>query len=283
MRIHHLNCGTMCPWPGRLFSDRASLVGRGRMVCHCLAAESADGLILVDTGLGTADVAEPTRRLGRGFVAMVAPRLRPEETALAQLARLGFSAADVRHIVATHLDPDHAGGLSDFPAATVHVLAAEHAAAMAPATLNERRRYRTRQWAHGPCWRLHQVPPGGERWHGFDQVRALGGTGDEVLLIPLPGHTRGHTGVAVRSGDGWLLHAGDAYFAGDEVHATPAHCPPGLAVFQRVMAVDNAARLANRERLRTLAREQREVRVFSAHCPDELAACVAGEAARAVA
>jgi glyoxylase-like metal-dependent hydrolase (beta-lactamase superfamily II) len=282
MRIHHLNCGTMCPWPGRLFSDHGSLVGRGRMVCHCLAIETAHGVVLVDTGLGTADVAEPLRRLGRGFVTMTAPQLRVEETALAQLARLDIDAGEVRHVVPTHLDPDHAGGLSDFPGATVHVLGVEHAAATAPATANERRRYHPPQWAHGPRWQLHALPTGGERWFGFEQVRALGGSDDEILLIPLFGHTRGHTGVAVRSGDGWLLHAGDAYFAGSEVHASPPHCPPGLAAFQRVMAVDNAARLANQARLRELAAREPRVRVFSAHCPDELAECQSGET-RAVA
>jgi glyoxylase-like metal-dependent hydrolase (beta-lactamase superfamily II) len=282
MRIHHLNCGTMCPWPGRLFSDRGSLVRRGRMVCHCLLVESDAGLLLVDTGLGTADVAEPARRLSRSFVTMTSPRLRPEETALAQVARLGFAAADVRHVLPTHLDPDHAGGLSDFPEATVHLLGAEHAAAMTPATINERRRYRAAQWAHGPRWQLHE-PRGGERWYGFEQVRAVAGTDDEVLLIPLFGHTRGHAGVAVRSGAGWVLHAGDSYFSRDEVHATPLHCPPGLAVFQRVMAVDNDARVANRERLRALVRQHGEVQVFSAHCPDELQACIAAEPARAVA
>jgi hypothetical protein len=43
-------------------------------------------------------------------------------------------------------------------------------------------------------------------------------------------------------------------------------------LFQRLMAMDNAARLRNRERLRELARDHGgEVRVFSAHCPVELA------------
>jgi len=42
-------------------------------------------------------------------------------------------------------------------------------------------------------------------------VRALPGARDDVLLIPLPGHSRGHCGVAVKTGEGWLLHCGDAY------------------------------------------------------------------------
>ena len=47
-----------------------------------------------------------------------------------QVEALGYSARDVRHIVVTHLDPDHAGGLSDFPDAEVHIFRAEHKAAM---------------------------------------------------------------------------------------------------------------------------------------------------------
>jgi glyoxylase-like metal-dependent hydrolase (beta-lactamase superfamily II) len=89
-------------------------------------------------------------------------------------------------------------------------------------------------------------------------------------MIPLVGHTRGHTAIAVRDGDRWLLHCGDAYFHHGEVE-TPASCPPGLAVFQKLMADDGAARTANLERLRELARSHGdEVRLFCAHDPVEL-------------
>ncbi len=37
------------------------------------------------------------------------------------MKRLGYSINDVRHIILTHLDLDHAGGLHDFPNAAVHV------------------------------------------------------------------------------------------------------------------------------------------------------------------
>ena len=66
----------------------------GKMVCHVLAIETPSaGLILVDTGLGSGDVASPRERLGREFVAITRPRLQASETALAQLASLGFAAA----------------------------------------------------------------------------------------------------------------------------------------------------------------------------------------------
>jgi glyoxylase-like metal-dependent hydrolase (beta-lactamase superfamily II) len=54
------------------------------------------------------------------------------ETAYMQIKELGFNPQDVRHILVTHLDLDHAGGLSDFPEAKVHIFAPEFEAAMNP-------------------------------------------------------------------------------------------------------------------------------------------------------
>ena len=44
--------------------------------------------------------------------------------------RFGRTLAGVRHILLTHLDFDHAGGLEDFPRARVHVMQAEMEAAI---------------------------------------------------------------------------------------------------------------------------------------------------------
>lgn len=240
-------------------------------MCHVLVVETRGGLVLVDTGIGTGDLADPQRRLGRGFVTLTAPKLLRDETALAHVERLGFQASDVRHIVPTHLDVDHAGGLSDFPAAEVHVLDREHRAAMGASSFRHKFRYRAPQWEHRPRWQLHRVD--GERWFGFDAVRAVPGSDDEVLLIPLHGHTAGHCGVAVRTPGGWLLHAGDAYFFHGEMDLARPRCTAALSLFQRVAAVDNALRLANQARLRELKRGHGgEVTIFSAHSPVELKA-----------
>lgn len=269
MRVHHLDCATMCPLGGRLVSGTGSVWSRARLVCHVLVVELADGLALVDTGLGLEDVAEPRRRLGAEFVLVVQPKLDASQTAARQVETLGFKAADVRHVVLTHLDLDHAGGLADFPDATVHVLAEEHHAAMARRTRNERRRYRSAQWDHAPRWSLYK--PEGEPWFGFECVRGLEGLPPEILIVPLVGHTRGHAGVAVESDGGWLLHAGDAYFHRSELDPDRRRCPPILDVFQRVLAVNGPARVANQERLRQLALENAgNVHVFSAHDPVEL-------------
>jgi glyoxylase-like metal-dependent hydrolase (beta-lactamase superfamily II) len=266
LRIHHINCGTMCPFGGPLFGGEGGPLSKGRIVCHCLLIESDQGLVLLDTGFGSADIAQPGR-LGRPFRTAVRPQLKPDETALAQVRALELDPADVGDVIVTHLDVDHAGGLADFPDADVHVFAPERAAAEHP-SLRERERYRRAHFAHGPKWVEHEVS--GDRWFGFESVRVLPGGDDEIALIPLVGHTRGHTAVAVNTSDGWLLHCGDAFFYRGETE-TPPRCPPGFRVFQTAMAADNASRRRNQERLRELAREHGdEVTLFCSHDPVQL-------------
>src|ERR1044072_6933143 len=263
MRVHHLNCGSFCPHGRRLVNGDGGLLQKGEIVCHCLAIETGDGLVLVDTGFGTEDVRNP-RQLGP-YRSLLNLRIRPETTALKQLEELGFGAGDVLHVVTTHLDLS--GGLPDFPDAEVHLLAAEFEAAMHP-ILRERLRYVGAHWTHHPRWVTHGT--GGDDWFGFESLRILPGLDAEIALVPLPGHTRGHTGVAIKSGEGWLLHAGDAYFHHDQI-VTPPSCPPMLRFFQNLTASDNKARKANGERLRELAaRHSDEVTLLCSHDPFEL-------------
>lgn len=267
MKIHHLNCGTCCPPGGRLF-DGTSDAAQARIVCHCLLIETDAGLVLVDTGFGTRDIANQHHRLSNFFLELNQPRLRPSETALAQVRALGFSPDDVRHILVTHLDFDHAGGLEDFPRATVHVTTREKEAAdqKKGGLFVGSRRYRRGQWNEVHSWRLYPMG-GGESWFGFEAVRDLDGLPPEILLVPLAGHTWGHCGIAIREESGaWLLHCGDAYFYRGEVGSETYSCPPGLRGYQRMMEVDRAARLANQARLRRLSLDHAdEVRLFCAH------------------
>jgi glyoxylase-like metal-dependent hydrolase (beta-lactamase superfamily II) len=275
MRIHHINCGTDCPFGGAVFDGR-SKGPLGRLVCHCLLIETGAGLVLVDTGYGLRDVRDPFPRLSRPFAALLNIRLREQETAIRQVEALGYSPSDVRHIVLTHLDFDHAGGLEDFPQATVHLMSAElEAATQRRRGFVPRNRYRPMQWDESPQWRRYQ--PDGEGWFGFQSVRQLDGLPPEILLIPLKGHTWGHAGVAVDTGSGWVLHAGDAYFYRDEVRRPDRRCTPGLRGYQTMMEVDRAARLENQARLRALSLDAAAgVKMVCAHDVVEYEAAAAG-------
>jgi len=179
MRIHHLNCGSFCPHGRRLVNGEGGLLERGSVVCHCLAIETGDGLVLVDTGFGMEDARNP-RQLGAAFRLLMEPRPEIGTTALRQIEALGFEAGDVKHIVLSHLDLDHAGGLPDFPEAEVHVFAPELAEALHP-SLRERTRYiGGAHWKHKPRWVEHGA--GGDDWFGFSSVRILPGLDTEVLL-----------------------------------------------------------------------------------------------------
>ncbi|WP_406221058.1 MBL fold metallo-hydrolase [Streptomyces decoyicus] len=263
-RVHHLNCGSM-------MSIEATYEGPPPLhaVCHCLLVETdRDGLVLIETGLGLDDVRRPQDSLDPEWVELARPELRPAETARQQIERLGYAVSDVRHIALTHLDVDHCGGLPDFPEAQVHLMASELRAAMAEAPSF---RYRPAHWAHGPRWVTYEPDSaGGEEWAGFAGVRPLTGVASEVLMMPLGGHSAGHAGFAVRDGEGWLLHAGDAYFYHREIAADDPHSHPLMDLIQLNAQVDEELRIANQGRLREAAAGgagEERIRVINAHDP----------------
>jgi glyoxylase-like metal-dependent hydrolase (beta-lactamase superfamily II) len=156
MRVHHLNCISTCPLGGKLMDGRTeSIVRRGELACHCLLVETADSLALIDSGLGLRDVAQPRERLSAFFLGLLSPTFREEMTAVRQVQRLGYDPRDVRHIVLTHLDFDHAGGLDDFPHAAVHLMALERDYAAAQKTWLDRQRFRPQQWSTRALNRAH--------------------------------------------------------------------------------------------------------------------------------
>jgi glyoxylase-like metal-dependent hydrolase (beta-lactamase superfamily II) len=260
MKIHHLNCGSVA-------MIEATYAGPppAHAVNHCLLIETdSDGLVLAETGLGLDDVRDPAGTLGAAWVDMAQPVLAEAETAVRQIVALGYSPGDVRHVIVTHLDVDHCGGLPDFPDAQVHVLAAELEAATAEAPSF---RYRPAHWAHGPNW-VTYTPDSGEQWFGFDSVQPKG-VSAEIRLVPLGGHTAGHTGIAVRDGDGWLLHCGDAYYYHRELDSDP-YPHPVLDIVQTSSEIHRDLRLGTQARLRELVRNHGdEVSVISAHDPWE--------------
>lgn len=205
MTIRILNCAPMSPWFPRWHVGGTSLL-----------VQTNDGLVLVDTGLGLHDYFNPSRMV-RFFRSDFGIRNDPESAAIRQIARLGYAAEDVRHIVMTHLHFDHAGGLPDFAHAQVHVHRREYEAMRHPRTWIELA-YDRMDFAHGPSWALYDHSDA--EWRGLQAIRLP--FSSEMYLVPLFGHTRGHCGVAIQDHGGWIFQCGDALPANTQFDITPA-------------------------------------------------------------
>jgi len=184
----------------------------------------------------------------------------------------------VRHIVVTHLDLDHAGGLGDFPSAKVHLHSREHAAAMTRRHFKERERYLRSHWTHGPEWEVYTED--GDTWRGLPAITRLRGLYADIGLVPMHGHTRGHSAVIVRDRDRWLVHAGDAYFHRHAVDCN-GDVPIGFLAFERATEMNAAQRRASLAALRRLRESYDDVAMFCAHDPAEYEAMRTRVAARA--
>jgi glyoxylase-like metal-dependent hydrolase (beta-lactamase superfamily II) len=258
MKVHHLNCGSMCPWAGKYLSS----ILPNKLSCHCLLIETNDGLVLVDAGLSEADILKPSRL---GLSSLVLGTIGDtKEAAINQIKRLGFSPEDVRHIIPTHLDLDHAGGIVDFPNAKIHTLEKEFKVALNPRSITERGRYRQCQWNKDTNWVVHKDYDG-EKWFGFDSVRKIDSLPPEILLIPLHGHTKGHFGIAVQTKDKWILHAGDAFYDQSEVEGNEKTII-GWKLFQKAVHSDYQMAMQNQARIRDLiVNHSPDVDVLCAH------------------
>lgn len=245
MKVHHLNCGVLHAPPGP------------QAACHCLLLEDQGRVALIETGIGLEDIASPQVRIGQPAIEAAGFQFHEALTAARQIERLGYRGADVTDIVLTHADPDHAGGLSDFPHAAVHISAEELASLEAGHP-----RYSPSQFVHQPRWFVHQQSLSSVRWFGMESRPLSLSLPGEVNLIPLFGHTRGHCGVAVRDAGRWLLHVGDAYYLRLEL-ASDDHPVSQLATLR---ADDERLRQSSLAELRRLAREHAdEIELFGYH------------------
>ena len=222
--------------------------------------EHAKGLILFDTGQDRASVTDDTY-FPSGLTGYLYDRLArfdigENDTLTAQLATLGYSPADVRTAILSHLHQDHIGGLAELTGSNLLVSAAEWADLAKPAP--ELRGFlRSHIQLPGLTW--HQVSPEPTKDPALAPfTESLDVMGDgSLVLLPTPGHTAGSMSLLVRrAGRPPLLLAGDLTY--------------GAEILQRgqLPGVGNRRRLAeSSHKVLALAQQQPGLVVLPAHDP----------------
>lgn len=268
MKIHHLHCGTLCPVTSKIFTGSFL----PEIVCHCFLIETDRRLTLVDTGIGREDMLNPSR-LGLMAPVLGVQKSNGASSAVEQVRALGYSPSDVSDILVTHMDLDHAGGIPDFPGARVHVHERELAAARTRRSPFDKHRYKAIHVLKESKWEPFDF--GDSEWNGFASAREIPGLGSDILAVSLPGHTAGHTGWAVRRGEGWLLHAGDSYYNRREISMSSRGEKPTLPLqmLRRFVHLDIGVAGETQLRLGELTRSKSaRVRMVCSHDPAEFRA-----------
>jgi glyoxylase-like metal-dependent hydrolase (beta-lactamase superfamily II) len=196
--------------------------GNLELALTCLLVQVGDRHILIDTGYG------------------VQPE-RPEVGQLANsLAEVGVSAGDIDTVVISHPHGDHIGGAT--------VGSGEAAQLMYPSA---------RYWLGQADWEHFSTPEMLQQRGLVDKLMPLANAqrldladGEQeiapgVRLLPLPGHTPGHMGVAFTAGQEMAIYVGDLVH-----HPLQIEHPDWSPIFDSLPPLSRATRRALVERAR---------------------------------
>lgn len=168
------------------------------------------GPLLIDTGLHPSVGVDPKQNFGRilgSFARGI--KMAPEQAVAAQLRARSLDAADIRGVLMTHMHPDHASAISEFPDATF-VLSKQEWDAITDGGLTDG--YVKSQYDFGFDFRTFDFDsPGTESFATFGRSFDLFGD-DSVRAVFTPGHSHGHTSYVLRLRDREVLVAGDAIY-----------------------------------------------------------------------
>lgn len=166
--------------------------------------EHPKGRILVDTGWsrdmspdGTYDREAQIRSLGSRLLYRINQgRIGKGQTISEQLENIGLKPSDIDYVLLTHLDCDHANGLSQMRDAK-HILVSKDELTTTRKGIIERIRYQERWWRDVKLetfdWNGSEGPVG----RSFD----LFGDGS-VIIVNIPGHSAGLCAVKITGNNG---------------------------------------------------------------------------------
>ncbi len=222
----------------RLYLMQLAAMASGTPVPGYLIQTDDDTNVLVDTGFPEGMIGAYRQPGGEG-----APRVDEGDWVVNQLAKIGVAPGDIRYLVCTHLDADHAGNHDRFPDAELVIQRAQYEAA--------RGRTHPRYDRARPAWD-----------HPSLRYRLLDGDTEllpGVELIESSGHVPGHQAVLVR-----LPQTGPVLLAIDAIpralgDATPETRPIGP------FDLDEAGVRASTRKLVDLARREGVALIVHGH------------------
>jgi glyoxylase-like metal-dependent hydrolase (beta-lactamase superfamily II) len=258
-------------YAGRCFHPEAMVV-RGAPLrsaefpaLFAILVHPKEGVVLFDTGY-TPRFLEATAAFPASLYRRLTPMsLGKGETAVEQLATLGYTPGDVRRVILSHFHADHIAGARDFPRAELLAMREGYEAVrnrgrlgrllrgFLPELLPEDFEQRARLLEEGDFT--------GEPFASFGPTYELFGDGS-VRLVRLPGHAAGQLGLLAHTEDGrrTFLVADAAWTSRSFRELRPPNPAAGLILDD---AGENHRTL---EALHALSKEEPELEIVPSHC-----------------
>ncbi len=186
--VERIDCGSLEIEDLSVFSISGDYKGvRKTLTDSCYLIRHGDDLMLWDTGLPGSLVGHPED--GASLKATIADQLRAA----------GIAPGDIDIVGISHYHFDHTGQLADFPQATLYTGAGDWQA------VKDAAKDGTDGVDASPYARW---TTGGGKVKPVDGDTDVFGDGS-VVILDLPGHTPGHSGLKLRTADGVVMLSGD--------------------------------------------------------------------------
>lgn len=233
MRVHVVQVGTVPVDESFFTATRGTDALRGFLKrgasfpVFAFVVEHPDGHIVVDTGWSHELALLPAvKLLGRLTGHVLA--ITPDDEVGPRMRAHGLRPEDVRLVIPTHMDCDHAGGIGHFPNATIIVNRPEYEYV----TTNRfgKVRGQPKRW---PSWfqpSLYDLRP--EPYGSFPISFPVTDRGD-VRIVPTPGHSPAHVSPVVDSDGIKLFFAGDHMIRQDWITADGIRLSTALHAYKR--------------------------------------------------